>query len=172
MILEWRTQPPVIGEGSVMAKIMFVGEAPGRTEAKNGRPFCGAAGKVLDRLLASIKMNRAGVYITNLVNDRPPKNRDPKPEEIALYSRFLDQQIEIVQPKVIVTLGRFSMFYLMNKFGVKEKDDPISKLHGKFFKIKTSYGTVRLIISYHPAVAVYNPRKFIVLEEDLGKALK
>jgi len=90
----------VIGEGSHFSKIMFVGEAPGRNEAKTGRPFCGAAGKILDDLLGSVAIKREDVYITNIVKDRPPQNRDPLPEEIDSYGPFLDRQIEIIQPKV------------------------------------------------------------------------
>src|SRR3989338_7826739 len=109
---------PVIGEGSHHAKIMFVGEAPGRNEAATGRPFCGAAGKLLDEFLASVDIPRPDVYITNIVKDRPPFNRDPLPEEITAYGPFLDRQIEIIQPEVIATLGRFSMDYIMRKFGL------------------------------------------------------
>ena len=98
---------PVLGEGSHEAKIMFIGEAPGRNEALQGRPFCGAAGKVLDELLLSAGILRASVYITNIVKDRPPQNRDPLPEEISAYGPFLDRQIEIIKPAVIATLGRF-----------------------------------------------------------------
>jgi DNA polymerase len=163
---------PVIGEGSHTAKIMFVGEAPGQTEAKTARPFCGTAGRVLDRLIEAAGMKRPDVYITNLVKDRPPENRDPKPEEILLYSKFLDRQIEIIQPKVIATLGRFSMAYLMDKFEVAEKNDPISKLHGRVFNVKAVYGPLKLVILYHPAVAVYNPHMFSVLEKDFKKAVK
>lgn len=163
---------PVIGEGNHFASIMFVGEAPGQTEAKTARPFCGTAGKVLDRLIESAGMKRPDVYITNLVKDRPPGNRDPKPEEILLYSKFLDQQIEIIQPTVIATLGRYSMAYLMDKFGVAEKNDPISKLHGRVFSVKASYGEIKLAILYHPAVAVYSPPMFKTLEDDFKGALK
>src|SRR3989344_3381944 len=87
---------PVIGEGSHHAKIMFIGEAPGRNEAATGRPFCGASGKILDELLASIGIDRKDVYVTNIVKDRPPFNRDPLPEEINAYGPFLDRQIEII----------------------------------------------------------------------------
>ena len=162
---------PVIGEGDHFAKIMFVGEAPGQTEAKTARPFCGTAGKVLDRLIESAGMKREQVYITNLVKDRPPQNRDPKSEEILLYSSFLDRQIEIIQPKVIATLGRYSMAYLMDRFGVAEKNDPISKLHGKVFNVDAGYGPIKLAILYHPAVAVYNPHQFKTLEEDFKRVL-
>ena len=108
---------PVIGEGSHDAAIMFVGEAPGKNEAEQGRPFCGAAGRVLDELLASVDIPRKEVYITNIVKDRPPNNRDPLPPEIELYAPFLDQQIEVIKPRVIATLGRFSMAYIMDRYG-------------------------------------------------------
>ena len=97
---------------------MFVGEAPGKNEAKTGRPFCGAAGKILDNLLAHAGIERKNVYITNIVKDRPQQNRDPLPGEIKIYGPFLDRQIDIIQPKVIATLGRYSMDYIMRKFGL------------------------------------------------------
>src|SRR5438876_1787730 len=89
---------PVIGEGSHHAAIMFVGEAPGKNEAKTGRPFVGAAGKILDEMLAHVGIDRKEIYITNIVKDRPPFNRDPLPDEIEIYGPFLDRQIEIIQP--------------------------------------------------------------------------
>src|SRR3990167_8595778 len=122
---------PVIGEGSHDAHFMFVGEAPGRNEAATGRPFCGTAGKILDELLASIDIPRTEVYITNIVKDRPPQNRDPLPSEIEIYGPFLDRQIDIIRPKVIVTLGRYSMQYIMQKFDLGFELEPISKAHGK-----------------------------------------
>ncbi len=146
---------PVIGEGSHDAHFMLVGEAPGRNEAKTGRPFCGAAGKILDELLASIAISRADVYITNIVKDRPPENRDPLPSEIELYGPFLDRQIEIIQPKVIVTLGRFSMQYIMQKFGLGLELEPISRAHGKTYDAKTPYGDIKIAPMYHPAAAIY-----------------
>src|SRR5665213_20886 len=113
-LYEYRTSNqylPVIGEGSHDAQIMFVGEAPGKNEAKTGRPFAGAAGKILNELLESVGIAREDVYITNIVKDRPQENRDPTPKEIELYGPFLDRQIEIIQPKIIATLGRHSMSY-------------------------------------------------------------
>jgi DNA polymerase len=162
---------PVIGEGDHFAKIMFVGEAPGKNEAETGRPFCGASGRVLDELLASVGIDRKTVYVTNVVKDRPTKNRDPLPKEIALYAPFLDRQIDIIQPKVIATLGRFSMEYIMRRFGLESKLEPISKIHGKFFEVKTSYGAVKIIPLYHPAVALYNGSTKGLLKEDF-KVLK
>jgi len=157
---------PVIGEGSHDAKIMFVGEAPGRNEAKTGRPFCGTAGKVLDELLEHVEIKRTDVYITNIVKDRPQENRDPTPEEIEIYGPFLDRQIEILQPKVICTLGRYSMGYIMQKFGLGEKVQAISKMHGKAFDAVSSYGSIKIVCLYHPCVAVYNPNKKDGLKKD------
>jgi len=147
---------PVIGEGNHDAQIMFIGEAPGRNEAATGRPFCGAAGKILEELLNLVSIKREDVYITNIVKDRPPQNRDPLPEEIEIYGPFLDRQIEIIQPKVIATLGRFSMQYIMKKFDLDFELGPISELHGKEFKAKAFYGEILIIPLYHPAVAIYN----------------
>jgi len=157
---------PVIGEGSHYAEIMFVGEAPGKNEAKTGKPFCGAAGKVLDELLTSISFDRKKVYVTNIVKDRPPSNRDPLPEEIELYSPFLDRQIRVIKPKVIATLGRFSMEYIMKKFGLKSKLEPVSRMHGRIFDADTDYGTVKIIPLYHPAVALYNRNQIDILKKD------
>src|SRR4030042_6117296 len=119
---------PVIGEGSPHASIMFVGEAPGRNEAATGRPFAGAAGKILNELLESAGIKREDVYITNIVKDRPPFNRDPLPEEITIYGPFLDRQIAIIQPAVIVTLGRYAMGYVMERFGLVSQLRPLTAM--------------------------------------------
>lgn len=157
---------PVIGEGNHYAKIMFIGEAPGENEAKTGRPFCGSAGRVLTELLDSIGLRRMDVYITNIVKDRPPDNRDPLPEEIAIYAPFLERQINIIRPKIIATLGRFSMDYIMRKFLLLLELDSISKIHGKVFKAKAAYGEVFIIPLYHPAVALYRaPMKKVLFED-------
>ena len=158
---------PVIGEGSHDAVIMFVGEAPGRNEAKTGRPFCGAAGKTLDSLLESINVPREDVYITNIVKDRPTNNRDPTPEEIEIYGPFLDRQIDIIQPKVIATLGRFSMEYIMKKFDLDLELEPISKAHGKQYVAQASYGPLHIVPLYHPAAAIYNRELIPTLQEDV-----
>ncbi|MFZ2523420.1 MAG: uracil-DNA glycosylase [Minisyncoccia bacterium] len=158
-LYEYRQQNkyfPVVGEGSHVAHIMFVGEAPGKNEAETARPFCGRSGKVLDEMLESINLNRSDVFITNIVKDRPPENRDPSEEEIKLYSPFLDRQIEIIRPVVIATLGRFSMKYIMDKFGLSDKVGAIGDLHGKEFPTNASYGPINIIPLYHPAVALYD----------------
>jgi DNA polymerase len=147
---------PVIGEGSHRARVMFIGEAPGKNEAATGRPFVGASGKILDELLVSAQLPREEVYITNIVKDRPPYNRDPEPEEIAAYGPFLDRQIAIIQPAVIATLGRYAMSYLFERLGMQSQLEPISKMHGREFVTEAPYGPVTLIPLYHPAVAIYN----------------
>jgi DNA polymerase len=168
-LYEYRTQNkflPVIGEGSHDSKIMFVGEAPGKNEAKTGRPFCGAAGKVLDELLAHVNTPRHSIYITNIVKDRPPENRDPTAHEIEIYGPFLDRQIEILKPRVIVTLGRYAMGYIMKKFDLELELEPISKAHGKAYKGTASYGDIDIVALYHPCVAVYNPNNLPNLKKD------
>jgi len=147
---------PVIGQGSHDAKIMLVGEAPGQNEAKTGRPFCGASGKVLDELLESAGIKREDVYIGNILKDRPPGNRNPEPEEIRACTPYLERQIEIINPKVIGMLGNFSVAFLMEKYGLKDKIQGISKIHGQVFEISANFGNKIIVPLYHPAVAVYN----------------
>ncbi len=159
---------PVIGEGSLDTHIMFVGEAPGKNEAKKAKPFCGASGKFLTEMLSGIGIDRNDVYITNLVKDRPPENRDPSPKEIALYAPFLDRQIEIIKPKVVVPLGRLSMAYLMKRFGLESELATIGKIHGKIFKVKTEYGKIHIVPLYHPAVALYNGGMRKQLHKDMA----
>ncbi len=168
-LYQYRTQNkyyPVLGEGSHDSKIMFIGEAPGKNEAETGKPFCGASGRILDELLAHIEIPRENVYVTNIVKDRPPSNRDPLPSEIAVYAPFLMRQIEIIQPKVIATLGRFSMKYIMEKFGLEEELGPISQLHGKVLEADVSFGKIKIVPLYHPAVAVYNADSKEELKKD------
>ncbi len=158
-LFEYRTKNgyfPVVGEGSHFARVMFIGEAPGETEAKTGKPFCGASGRVLDECFAHIAMPRLDAYVTNIVKDRPPNNRDPELDEILLYSPFLDRQIEIIQPTVIATLGRFSMDYIMKKFNRGTDLRAISKIHGQVFEAETAYGKIKILPLYHPAATIYN----------------
>jgi uracil-DNA glycosylase len=157
---------PVIGEGDLHATIMFIGEAPGEQEAKSGRPFVGASGRVLAELLESIGLERKQVYITNVVKDRPPENRDPSREEIRLYTPFLFRQIEIIRPKVIATLGRFAMDFVLEQFALPEKGQKIGELHGMALEAQTSYGTIAVVPLYHPAVALYSRNQRNTLEED------
>jgi len=155
---------PVIGEGSHEAKIVFVGEAPGLNEALKGRPFCGAAGKMLDKLLQSIDLKRDQVYITNIVKDRPPENRDPLDSEIEAYAPYLIRQIEIIKPEVVCALGRYSMKFIMGKYGLAGQADSISRIHGKVFEADN----FKFIPLYHPAAALYNGSMRKTLEEDFS----
>ena len=164
----WKTRTnPVIGEGSISTGIMFIGEAPGYYEDLQGRPFVGKAGRILDELLRSVTLERADVYITNVLKCRPPGNRNPKPEEIVACAPYLDSQLAIIEPEVIVTLGSFSLSYIFHKFGLKP--DKISKIHGKVFTVSTISGIKKIIALYHPAVATYNPGMKEILMEDFKR---
>ena|SRR5581483_10620476 len=149
----------VFGEGSPEAQVFFLGEAPGKNEDLQGRPFVGSAGKILDQLIASIGLNRDQVYITSVLRYRPPKNRDPKPAEIAAVQPFLDEQIKIIQPKIIATLGRYSL----KKFLPEAK---IAQVHGQPQKIKWNNLDLIIIPLYHPAAIIYNRKLQQTLEED------
>jgi len=161
----WKTRHnAVVGSGSADATILFVGEAPGYHEDQQGIPFVGKAGKILDELLASIGLQRDEVYIANILKCRPPQNRNPLKSEIEACTGHLNNQIEFIQPKVIIPLGNFATSYLFEKFGLPY--DKISKIHGKIFRINTVFDKITIIPSYHPAVATYNPRTKQTLLED------
>lgn len=148
---------PMIGEGSHTAKIVFIGEAPGYHEDKTGRPFQGAAGKIFDELLHSIKLKREDVYICNILKCRPPKNRNPFPNEIQACTPYLIRQLKEIQPHIICCLGNFSTRFVMNLCGLSEKCDGIGTIHGTLFESRNSHKKVIVIPLYHPAVASYNP---------------
>ncbi len=150
---------PVIGEGDHDAKIMFIGEAPGAREAATGKPFCGSAGKILTEMLEKIGIERNSVYITNILKDRPPGNRDPLSEEIEIYTPFLDRQIEIIKPEIIAPLGRFAAKYILEKYKINVDPFSISKIHGTIYGAESSFGEMKIIPLQHPAIAVYNPHK-------------
>ena len=148
----------VPGEGPLTAEVLFIGEAPGANEDKQGRPFVGAAGQFLEELLAGIGMKREEVFITNIVKCRPPGNRDPMPEEIEACRSYLDRQIELINPRVIVTLGRYSMARWF-------PNAKISAIHGQPRKIDG-----RLIIPmFHPAAALHQPSLRKDVEADFRK---
>lgn len=162
---------PVVGEGDVDASVMFIGEAPGKREAETGRPFVGASGRILDELLEGIGLDREDVYITNVVKDRPPDNRDPRAAEIELYTPFLLQQIEIIDPRVVATLGRFAMEFMLEQFDAPEYGQRISDLHGQPLEVDVPFGSVgkvTLLPLFHPAVALYNQNQRGTLEDDFG----
>lgn len=166
----------VFGSGNPDAKVLFIGEGPGYNEDQQGIPFVGAAGKLLDKVLEEIGLNRkkvfireadkdAGVFITNVVHHRPPNNRDPEPSELAAYGKYLDRMIEIINPKVVVTLGRFSM----GKFLPGEK---ISGIHGKRFMVKWHNRDLIVVPMYHPAAALRNGNMMASFKEDFMKLPK
>jgi len=149
----------VFGVGDPHADLMFVGEAPGRNEDLKGEPFVGAAGKLLDELLASIGLGRSQVYIANVLKCRPPGNRDPLAEEIETCTPFLRQQIELVNPKVIATLGNFATKFVL------QTDLGITQLRGKLYHVDGR----QVVPIFHPAAALYSPDKRQVLAEDFQR---
>ncbi len=157
----------VPGEGSPDAKVVFVGEAPGRNEDLQGRPFVGAAGKLLTDLLASIGLSREEVFITNVVKCRPPNNRDPRPEEIETCLPFLKRQLEVIDPDVIVALGRHSALTFLKLAGRAESS--IMRIRGKVFEVELFGRKRKLMPTLHPAAALYNPRLRPLLERDFNK---
>lgn len=151
----------VPGEGPENAKILFIGEGPGFHENQQGRPFVGQSGKFLDELLSASGLKREAVFITNIVKCRPPGNRDPQPEELEACAKYLDRQIELINPEIIVTLGRFSMTKYFNQ--VK-----ISQIHGNMKKIDGRY----VVAMYHPAAALHQPALKNTLLDDFAKLKK
>jgi uracil-DNA glycosylase len=147
----------VPGEGPTHAEILFIGEGPGFHENEQGRPFVGQAGKFLDELLGSIHMNRSEVFITNVVKCRPPGNRDPLPEELTACNSYLERQIQAINPKVIVTLGRFSMAHFL-------PNAKISSIHGQAMNVR---GRV-IIAMYHPAAALHQQSLKSTIVEDFS----
>lgn len=139
----------VMGDGNPNAEIVFIGEAPGKNEDLQGKPFVGAAGKFLNEMLAQAGMDRSDVYITNIVKYRPPNNRDPLPEEKTAFWPYLLKQLEIIQPKVVITLGRHSMEYFLP--GMK-----IGQIHGEPKRIQFGDHTIVIMPLFHPAAALYN----------------
>lgn len=150
----------VMGDGSLDAEIIFIGEAPGKNEDEQGLPFIGAAGKVLNELLAQAGMERSDVYITNIVKYRPPNNRDPRPDEKAAFLPYLLAQIQIIQPKVVVTLGRHSMEYFLP--GAK-----IGDVHGKVHNVQLDGCQCVVVPLYHPAATIYNRKLRQTLIDDI-----
>lgn len=151
----------VMGDGNLDADIIFIGEAPGKNEDEQGIPFVGAAGKFLDVMLEAANMQRSDIYITNIVKYRPPNNRDPKASEKEAFWPYLLRQLEIIQPKVIVTLGRHSMGYFL-------PDAIIGDVHGQPHKAQFHELPFIVIPLYHPAAALYNGSLRQTLIEDFS----
>jgi uracil-DNA glycosylase family 4 len=149
----------VPGTGPVTARIMAVGEGPGENEDRTGKPFVGAAGNVLTKLLGSIGLSREDIYITNVVKCRPPGNRDPLPDEVSACSSFLDAQVEIIKPDVILILGRHALARLL------PGSASIGRIHGE----KVMVGDRLYVPLYHPAAALYNGSMMATLQQDMQK---
>lgn len=145
---------PVPGKGNFDAKVMFIGEAPGYWEDVKGRPFVGAAGKLLDEMLSGIGLSRGDVYIGNILKCRPPENRDPLSSEVKACTPYLDRQIRIIKPKFIVTLGRHAASYILSKAGFETAG--ITRLRGKLYEVNLLGSQIHIIPIYHPAAALYN----------------
>jgi uracil-DNA glycosylase len=155
----------VPGSGDARAEVMFIGEAPGKAEDLSGEPFVGAAGKFLDEMLAEIGLDRKKVFIANVLRHRPPQNRDPKPEEIEACWPFLERQIEIIDPKLIIFLGRHSLSRFF-------PDLKISEVHGQSFNREYLNQKRAFLALYHPAAALYNGGMRSILREDFRKIPK
>ncbi len=155
---------PVPGEGRLDADIMFIGEAPGAQEDERGRPFVGAAGKLLTELIESIGLKREEVYITNVVKCRPPNNRDPTEEEIEACSPYLIRQIQLIKPKIIIALGRHAGRFLFTNAGLKWRN--MTVMHGKVYDAELFGVKTKLLATYHPAAALYYPKLRPELEKD------
>jgi len=155
----------VPGDGNSEAEVMFIGEAPGYYESVQRKPFVGKSGQFFTRTLEAVGYPRSTVYITNIVKVRPPDNRDPVPDEIKAYRPYLDKEIEIIQPKLIITLGRFSMA----KFLPTVK---ISQVHGRLHKVNWGKKCVFILPMYHPAAALRSPQTSKSFVEDFQKIPK
>jgi uracil-DNA glycosylase family 4 len=161
-LAEGRTQV-VFGNGDPDADLMFVGEAPGFHEDKQGFPFVGQAGKLLDQLLAGIDLTRDMVFVANVLKCRPPGNRDPMPDEIEACESHLFRQVELIRPKVVATLGNFSTKLLSGK------QLGITRVHGQVQQVTLGGRSVLLYPLYHPAAALYTPAMLKVLQEDFRR---
>lgn len=158
----WKNPKAVPGEGNLETKIMLVGEAPGYHESVWGRPFVGPAGRLLTQLLKSIHLERADVFICNMLRHRPPDNRDPLPGEIKACESFLNEQIKIIKPKIIVTLGRFSMAKFL-------PGEYISKIHGQARNVEFAGRKYIIVPMYHPAAGLRNGNILKQLRADFVK---
>ena len=157
---------PMVGDGSVDASVLVVGEAPGYYEDKTGRAFMGEAGKIFDQLLYSVGLERKDVYVTNVLKCHPPKNHDPKRSEIDACLMYLNRQISILRPRVIIPLGKFAAREIFSRYDISFTR--IADVKGKVFKVETYYGEVFIVPQFHPAVACYHKESLPGMIEDFS----
>ena len=173
----WKNRKKAVpGEGSPESQIMFVGEAPGQSEDIEGKPFVGAAGRFLETLLSEIGLSREDVFIGNIVKCRPPRNREPMPNEIQACTPYLNRQIRIIKPKFIVTLGNYSTAYIFTKANLPFNS--ITQARGKFYHATILDMQITIFPTFHPAAALYSAkykemlqRDFQLLKNELGHAI-
>jgi len=161
----WKNRNKAVpGEGNPNAKVMLIGLGPGKSEDQQGRPFVGRAGKFLDELLELVGIERKEVFITNVAKCFLPQNKITEEQAKICTSLYLEKQIEIIDPKVIITLGDVATSYIFRKFNLPKSS--ITKIHGKIFKVFTLKGEKFIIPMFHPAVALYNPKYKEILKQD------
>jgi len=161
----WKNRKKAVpGEGDSESLVMFIGEAPGQSEDIEGKPFVGAAGKFLETLLSEIGLSRDEVFIGNIVKCRPPRNREPMPNEIQTCTPYLDRQIKIIKPKVIITLGNHSTAYIFSKANLPFNS--ITKIHGKFYEATILDMQITIFPTFHPAAALYTAKYKEMLQRD------
>ncbi len=171
----WKNRKKAVpGEGSPESQIMFIGEAPGQSEDFEGKPFVGAAGKFLETLLSEIGLSRNDVFICNIVKCRPPRNREPMPNEIQTCAPYLDRQIKIIKPKFIITLGNYSTAYIFSKANLAFNG--ITRARGKFYESSILDMQIAIFPTFHPAAALYSAKyreqiakDFQLLRDELAK---
>lgn len=164
----WKGRKKAVpGVGNPESRVLFLGEAPGQSEDLKGEPFVGAAGKFLDTLLSETGLSRADIFITNVVKCRPPRNRDPRPDEIETCTPYLNRQIGLIQPRFIVTLGNHSTAYILSKARLPFRS--ITQARGKVYETSILGLKVAVFPTFHPAAALYSARYKKQLEEDFQR---
>ena len=163
--LLWKTRKNAVpGEGNSESPVMFIGEAPGQSEDIKGKPFVGAAGKFLETMLSEIGLSRNDVFICNIVKCRPPRNREPMPNEIQTCTPYLDRQINIIKPKFVVTLGNYSTAYIFSKANLPFNG--ITQARGKFYQATILNMQITIFPTFHPAAALYSAKYKETLQHD------
>jgi DNA polymerase len=162
----WKTRRNAVpGGGNFGSPVVFIGEAPGHREDLKGRPFVGAAGKILDEVLAKIDISKTEIYITNILKCRPPRNRGPRVIEVETCTPYLNRQLEVIKPRFVVTLGRYSTAYILSRAGLEF--DGMTKVRGRIYEANFGGSKVHVLPTFHPAAALYNVQLKGDIETDL-----